>query len=150
MNDTDFGLVKNWLEYDDEEVNLHGIGWLKKYYEENNEAKEDRIVDLLLSQLDRELNGHWFDTFTDAEGEVQAQYPLGPHYLRLCAVKMLEENTRPYEGRIAIEIVRVAREDDSDEVALAAVETLRAGGNAVDAALATAITLAYDSVCTIA
>ena len=126
MNGTDYELVKRWLDSDEEEVNLHGIHWLRNYYEENYEAKEDRIVDLLLSQLDRELNKPWTQTLKDDEGEPVFRSVLGRYYLRLCAVKMLEENTRPYEGRIASKIVRVAQEgigqpvedEDADELVL--------------------------------
>ena len=112
MHDDEYESAKSWLESDDEEINLHAIEWLERYYDNNFEAKEDRIVDLLLSQLDREIS-------ICAEREY-----YGSEYLRLIAVGMLGENTRPYEGRIVIEIVRVAREDDSERVVNAAIRSL--------------------------
>lgn len=109
VEDDEYELVKGWLESDDEEVNLHAIQFLQEYYDNNIEPKEDRIVDLLLMQLDKEITPFGF-TKSD--------------HLRFFSLDMLDLGTRPYEGRIVDEIVRVAIEDKSESMRLAAIKTL--------------------------
>ena len=104
MHDDEYELAKSWLESEDEQVNMHAIDWLIGYYNENFEPKEDRVVSLLLSQ--------------------STGGPNGSESIAAGAIEMLGENTRPYDGELVRELIKIARSDFSNRVTLAAIKSL--------------------------